>query len=238
MYYSSWPVGLLLQKKIYIYIYLPCVVESLNFDRMRTAFLCSLCIYMYLQSQDVDDVNDYHRSQLVPVSGSPRYASPELLHLWLDGIEDFETLLTADMYSFSLVMWEVLSMCPVDQSKKTHQIGCCANVVSVCLCVCVSVFLCVHVCMCVCACVHACVRACVCVCVCACVCVRARVRMCVCACLCLWVCTCVCMGVYVFVCVYVCLCFCLHYITWCYGLCHLVRSSRSSNMLFSLLWQS
>ncbi|XP_065182080.1 TGF-beta receptor type-1-like [Sycon ciliatum] len=49
----------------------------------------------------------------VPVVGSPRYASPEMLSTWVDAYEDFDILLASDIYSFSLIMWEILVMCPV-----------------------------------------------------------------------------------------------------------------------------
>jgi len=77
--------------------------------------------------------------------------------------------------------------------------------VYVCMCVSVRVCACVFVCVCVCVCVCACARVCVCTCVCVrvclCVCVFdcVCVRVCVCACLCVCVCMCVC--VWVCVCV-------------------------------------
>eukprot|EP00117_Sycon_ciliatum_P047517 scpid62702/ scgid2306/ TGF-beta receptor type-1; TGF-beta type I receptor; Transforming growth factor-beta receptor type I len=49
----------------------------------------------------------------IPVVGSPRYASPEMLSMWVDAYEDFDILLASDIYSFSLIMWEILVMCPV-----------------------------------------------------------------------------------------------------------------------------
>ncbi|XP_065199074.1 bone morphogenetic protein receptor type-1A-like [Sycon ciliatum] len=53
----------------------------------------------------------------IPVVGSPRYASPEMLSMWVDAYEDFDILLASDIYSFSLIMWEILVMCPVGQAS-------------------------------------------------------------------------------------------------------------------------
>ena len=69
---------------------------------------------------------------------------------------------------------------------------------SVCVFVCVCVYVCVHVCVCLCVCVYVCVCLCVCVCVCVCV------YVCVCVCMCMYVCVCVCVCLCVCVCVCVC----------------------------------
>ena len=46
------------------------------------------------------------------------YTSPELLAGWVDKVEDFDILQASDTYSYALIMWEMLSMCPVGQGKK------------------------------------------------------------------------------------------------------------------------
>ena len=61
---------------------------------------------------------------------------------------------------------------------------------SVCVRVCVCVYMCVHACMCVCVCVHVCVCVCVHVCMCVCVCVHLHAYVCVqtCTYMCVLVC--------------------------------------------------
>ena len=75
----------------------------------------------FLFSLKVGGVAKTTANYFIPVVGSPRYASPEMLSMWVDAYEDFDILLASDIYSFSLIMWEILVMCPVGQGERERE---------------------------------------------------------------------------------------------------------------------